>query len=823
MSDLQTNVGIRVINDASEPLQKVTNDMNEMTKTLQKAGNDAGVSQSLSGIGKSAQEASKGLSGMKGFIGDVAGALSPFSLSSAGLAAAVVFIGKASMSAAEEIQTVGNRAKAVFGSDFPAAQASAESLSTVLKRDVEDLLKMEASFAAMARGAGVSSKASLELSEDMTKVAVSFARINGLSDEEAFTKMQQGIAGMGRSLKEYGLFVDDAAMSEYAHAKGIKVKFEELDEAGKVLVRSMYLEEKQAELQKNLGEMNVTLGETWKELVYAIDPYLEAMGKVVNFVVIEFLDAMAGGLQTATIMIQFMGAVAKDTAAQIYNMGVSVANFFGVATGAQKMSTDNVNTQLSALMMSSKETSSSMQSDLQGTTKKTEDLIAALNSGKFKSSGGMSAANDDAKKLKKSMEDLGKEFNDTFGDLASKSKEAEMKHKEAIDGMILKQRDLYEKLNDLRAAATDTAAAFADIGVKFKQTMDDLNTQSIESVGQQLQKIKDLSYELKRADQQSGSLSADQIASRIENRTDKTSLTLSVDDAMGLSSAQEEQVNKTMQLHREQAAYTEYLVKALNLNKEIANTIAVGSYDYVRNAEKLITSDPNLAKGISLTGQTDFAKTQANIKKQAGQAQVQYDKDTEQNVRDQEDNLKQQQKVKDDIAALDKKRKAVEYAYQLERAEIGYTKVALDAFHGQYLNQMTDMASVTEKTVQNVKTQLELLRQVLQQAQQDAQYAAQATANASSRGSSRAKFADGGVVSSRAGGMDVTVGEGMYNEAIVPLPDGRSIPVRIEGSTGGRGDVYVSFPNMIIQKTADANEVLKIIAREVQKLPSQSY
>jgi hypothetical protein len=43
-------------------------------------------------------------------------------------------------------------------------------------------------------------------------------------------------------------------------------------------------------------------------------------------------------------------------------------------------------------------------------------------------------------------------------------------------------------------------------------------------------------------------------------------------------------------------------------------------------------------------------------------------------------------------------------------------------------------------------------------------------------------FANGGMVSGPTLGL---IGEGKYNEAIVPLPDGRSIPVQMKGAGGG--------------------------------------
>jgi phage-related minor tail protein len=43
-------------------------------------------------------------------------------------------------------------------------------------------------------------------------------------------------------------------------------------------------------------------------------------------------------------------------------------------------------------------------------------------------------------------------------------------------------------------------------------------------------------------------------------------------------------------------------------------------------------------------------------------------------------------------------------------------------------------------------------------------------------------FANGGMVTGPTLGL---VGEGRYNEAIIPLPDGKSVPVQLSGGAGG--------------------------------------
>tara|TARA_B100000131_G_scaffold308117_1_gene337114 strand:- start:359 stop:1294 length:936 start_codon:yes stop_codon:yes gene_type:complete len=79
-------------------------------------------------------------------------------------------------------------------------------------------------------------------------------------------------------------------------------------------------------------------------------------------------------------------------------------------------------------------------------------------------------------------------------------------------------------------------------------------------------------------------------------------------------------------------------------------------------------------------------------------------------------------------------------------------------------------------------------------------------------------FAGGGVVPATPGGQQVIVGEGGQNEAIVPLPDGRSIPVVMQGAGGGdNADVIAAINNLaaVMSKmniTMDGQKVGNIIA-----------
>ena len=99
-------------------------------------------------------------------------------------------------------------------------------------------------------------------------------------------------------------------------------------------------------------------------------------------------------------------------------------------------------------------------------------------------------------------------------------------------------------------------------------------------------------------------------------------------------------------------------------------------------------------------------------------------------------------------------------------------------------------------------------------------------------------FADGGVIPMANGGIKpkgyrsggvVTeptylVGEGKYNEAVVPLPDGRSIPVMMKGSGGGTANVTVNIAadgqassNLTANNGQQAANLAKAVSAAVQE------
>jgi hypothetical protein len=76
-------------------------------------------------------------------------------------------------------------------------------------------------------------------------------------------------------------------------------------------------------------------------------------------------------------------------------------------------------------------------------------------------------------------------------------------------------------------------------------------------------------------------------------------------------------------------------------------------------------------------------------------------------------------------------------------------------------------------------------------------------------------FANGGIVTGPTLGL---IGEGRYNEAVVPLPDGRTIPVDLGGAAGNK--VEVGQINISVENTGDtlSPQAQKQIAGQVRAI-----
>src|SRR5206468_1303400 len=147
--------------------------------------------------------------------------------------------------------------------------------------------------AAIAEGANLPKQAAADLSVQLTRLSTDFGSFFHVADDEAFSLVQGGLLGMGRSLARYGIVLNDTTLSEYAHACGITQKTADMNEAQLVALRYNFLLDKTTEIQGDATNNAHSFGNEVKNLQGAWQDFEQVAGGPVLGVLADGLGTVA--------------------------------------------------------------------------------------------------------------------------------------------------------------------------------------------------------------------------------------------------------------------------------------------------------------------------------------------------------------------------------------------------------------------------------------------------------------------------------------------------------------------------------------------------
>lgn len=413
-------------------------------------------------------------------------------------------------------------------------------------------------------------------------------------------------------------------------------------------------------------------------------------------------------------------------------------------------------------------------------------------------------AKKDAEEVAKAFDDLGKQYRDTEVEINQRLLKLDTEHKDTMESIrkeITKTGDAISKLQ------IDYQKSTAQMTEDHNKLMNSLTEDRSDEVIKQFEKIKELQEKM-NAFKESGNdgFANDKMITVMANREDPKSDKLSAKDAraFNLTDDQVEMVNTTIELNKQEAALKKYLEANVKLSDDMKNSLSVGSAEFVKNSKLVIDGQKDLKGASDKAGLTDFERAVAENDKKKADANDDFKKRSDQERLDMRDKLLNLVAEKD---ALEKKGKAAEVAYQSERAELVQTKIEIQSFATEWNAAMESTDKKTKLTADNLKASLESIRNSLSQI------------NALTTGGTRTvtqqpgvgtqtvpKFADGGIVDRPTLAM---VGEGGKKEAIIPMPNGRHIPVEINQSPAP--NVTVSFGKVEIHNDMDERDLMQKI------------
>jgi hypothetical protein len=240
---------------------------------------------------------------------------------------AVDEIGK-SVQAASDLSESINKLEVAFGSAGQGILEWSKDSATALGQSQQQALEAASSFGLLFRQIGVGQDEAAGMSEKMVQLAADLASINNIPVADALTKLQSGLIGEVRPLREVGVLLNDNVVSQKAVALGLATSTQNVDDQSKVLARynlilqqttlqqgdfartSTEVANQQRIFTANLDNLRATFGQAFTPIYGAILQGLNALiGQIAPYGE-GIVQSLATGMTQGLIyVIQVMGQI----------------------------------------------------------------------------------------------------------------------------------------------------------------------------------------------------------------------------------------------------------------------------------------------------------------------------------------------------------------------------------------------------------------------------------------------------------------------------------------------------------------------------------
>lgn len=271
------------------------------------------LSSALTGMRKSAQNATTGLSGVvqqmkalktTGTSASKSLKVIKSALGAIGYRQIVKYLGSAVTSINEYVENV-NLFQVSMGKFYQEASDYARLVSDKLGVDPSQWMRTQGVFMSMANGFGMAEEKAYALSEGLTELSYDISSLYNEDIETAATRLQSALAGEIEPIRRLGISISQATLEEYALTKGINESVASMTEQEKALLRSLKLIEGAADIGA-IGDFAKTLespANAIRVLNAQLTQFKRAIGSVMLPAIIQVLPYVQAFVSLLTDLI----------------------------------------------------------------------------------------------------------------------------------------------------------------------------------------------------------------------------------------------------------------------------------------------------------------------------------------------------------------------------------------------------------------------------------------------------------------------------------------------------------------------------------------
>ena len=237
-------------------------------------------------------------------------------------AAAFTAVAAKGVEAASNLNEIQNVVDVAFGKSAAAVDAWSKTAINAYGLNQIEALHYASTLRAMFGSMGLASGAADSMSTSLAGLAGDLASFYNLSTDDAFEKIQAGIAGETKPLKDLGINMDVANLQAYALSQGITKSYSAMSQAEQTTLRYNYLmsvtsmaqgdfartsgsyANQMRVFQANIESLTVSLGQAVIPLIQAVLPWINM-----------FAQALIGAATTFTQWVDSLLGIKAQAAA----------------------------------------------------------------------------------------------------------------------------------------------------------------------------------------------------------------------------------------------------------------------------------------------------------------------------------------------------------------------------------------------------------------------------------------------------------------------------------------------------------------------------
>ncbi len=237
----------------------------------------------------------------------------PMTLAATAISAATALMGKGLSEAAADAEELSSKFDALFGTGAADARAWAENFRTAVGRGREETLEALAAMRGFTEGLGLAAEDADALAMELTQLGVDLSSFYNVAQDDAMQRLRSGLIGNAEALDAFAARISETQLKEYAEANGIV--YTSLTDTEKVLLR---LEVLYGKVNKAVGDAERTADSfqnRMRSLGGIIADARVKFGKFINEGVLRAIDTIGGPQGFTQLVDAALGTVASLSAA----------------------------------------------------------------------------------------------------------------------------------------------------------------------------------------------------------------------------------------------------------------------------------------------------------------------------------------------------------------------------------------------------------------------------------------------------------------------------------------------------------------------------